>query len=160
MRDCLTASKNHILDGLFPAATTALIVALDAVGNGGTRKQVLLCVTDRREARTTYFYKAWFGDGAAALTLGREDVIAECKASIQSTMILCRITAAAAVPAADLILERHRGQIYVILKNLMFYHVPLYQYSAHESPGSKKRRPVQTVLGALFALQTVWGRLV
>ncbi|MDJ0913300.1 MAG: hypothetical protein QNI95_07015 [Desulfobacterales bacterium] len=79
MRDCLTASKNHILDGLFPAATTALIVALDAVGNGGTRKQVLLCVTDRREARTTYFYKAWFGDGAVALTLGREDVIAECK---------------------------------------------------------------------------------
>ncbi len=42
----------------------------------------------------------------------------------------------------------------------MFYHVPLYQYSAHESPGSKKRRPEQTVLGAPFALQTVWGRLV
>lgn len=56
------------------AGTTALLAALDAVQAG---KTVLVVAADRREARAGSLYEMWFGDGAAALLLGREDVIAE-----------------------------------------------------------------------------------
>jgi len=56
------------------AGTTALIAALEAVQAG---KTALVVATDRREARAGSFYELWFGDGAAALLLGRENVIAE-----------------------------------------------------------------------------------
>ncbi len=56
------------------AGTTALIAALDAVQAG---KTTLVVAADRREARAASFYEMWFGDGAAALLLGREHVIAE-----------------------------------------------------------------------------------
>ncbi len=61
-------------------ATTALITALEAVA-GGSRRDVLVAATDRRETKTAYFYEMWFGDGAAALTVGDTDVIAEFKGS-------------------------------------------------------------------------------
>ena len=58
------------------AGTGALITALDAV-KGGDRHQVLVAAADRRETKTAYFYEMWFGDGAAALCVGDEHVIAE-----------------------------------------------------------------------------------
>jgi 3-hydroxy-3-methylglutaryl CoA synthase/NAD(P)-dependent dehydrogenase (short-subunit alcohol dehydrogenase family)/putative sterol carrier protein len=61
-------------------ATTALITALDAV-KGGERSNIMVTATDRRETKTAYFYEMWFGDGAASLTVGDSDVIAEFKGS-------------------------------------------------------------------------------
>ena len=58
------------------AGSGALITALDAV-NGGERHQVLVAAADRRETKTAYFYEMWFGDGAAALCVGDQNVIAE-----------------------------------------------------------------------------------
>ncbi len=58
------------------AGAGALITALDAV-KGGERHQVLVAAADRRETKTAYFYEMWFGDGAAALCVGDEHVIAE-----------------------------------------------------------------------------------
>lgn len=57
-------------------ATTALITALESIQGGG-RKNILVAATDKRETKTAYFYEMWFGDGAAALTVGEENVIAE-----------------------------------------------------------------------------------
>ena len=62
------------------SGTTALITALDTVA-GGAKKNVLVAATDMRETKAAYFYEMWFGDGAAAFTVGDEDVIAEYKGS-------------------------------------------------------------------------------
>jgi 3-hydroxy-3-methylglutaryl CoA synthase len=58
------------------AGTGALITALDAV-KGGERRQVLVAAADRRETKTASFYEMWFGDGAAAICVGDDGVIAE-----------------------------------------------------------------------------------
>ena len=58
------------------AGTSALIAALDAV-KAGDRRQVLVTAADRREAKAAYFYEMWFGDGAASLCVGADNVIAE-----------------------------------------------------------------------------------
>jgi 3-hydroxy-3-methylglutaryl CoA synthase/NAD(P)-dependent dehydrogenase (short-subunit alcohol dehydrogenase family)/putative sterol carrier protein len=60
------------------AGTTAVITALEALND---RKRILVTVADRRETRAGSFYEMWFGDGAASLLLGDEDVIAEFKGS-------------------------------------------------------------------------------
>jgi 3-hydroxy-3-methylglutaryl CoA synthase/NAD(P)-dependent dehydrogenase (short-subunit alcohol dehydrogenase family)/putative sterol carrier protein len=62
------------------AATTALITAFDSVA-GGSRNNILVTASDRRETKTAYFYEMWFGDGAASLLVGDTDVIAEYKGS-------------------------------------------------------------------------------
>ena len=62
------------------AGTSALITALEAV-RGGTKHRILVAASDRRETRAAYFYEMWFGDGAAALSVGDTDVIAEFKGS-------------------------------------------------------------------------------
>ena len=62
------------------AATTALITALESV-KSGERSNILVTASDRRETKTAYFYEMWFGDGAAALSVGDQDVIAEFKGS-------------------------------------------------------------------------------
>ncbi len=58
------------------AGTGGLITALDTVkaGEGGS---LLVVASDMRRARTGYFYEMWFGDGAGALAVGSEGVIAE-----------------------------------------------------------------------------------
>jgi 3-hydroxy-3-methylglutaryl CoA synthase/NAD(P)-dependent dehydrogenase (short-subunit alcohol dehydrogenase family)/putative sterol carrier protein len=58
------------------AGTTALIEALGAV-KGGEKQQVLVTASDKRLTKPAYFYEMWFGDGAASLTVGQENVIAE-----------------------------------------------------------------------------------
>ena len=57
-------------------ATTALITALDAV-KAGERKNIMVTATDKRESKGACSYEMWFGDGAAALGVGDEDVIAQ-----------------------------------------------------------------------------------
>ncbi|HPC33355.1 MAG TPA: SDR family NAD(P)-dependent oxidoreductase [Syntrophales bacterium] len=58
------------------AGTSGLIAALDAV-RAGSRRRVLVTATDKRETKPGYFYEMWFGDGAAALLVGEDQVIAE-----------------------------------------------------------------------------------
>ena len=67
------------------AATTALITALESV-QGGQRHNIMVTASDSRETKTAYFYEMWFGDGAAALSVGDEDVIAEFKGSYSLSM--------------------------------------------------------------------------
>jgi 3-hydroxy-3-methylglutaryl CoA synthase/NAD(P)-dependent dehydrogenase (short-subunit alcohol dehydrogenase family)/putative sterol carrier protein len=60
------------------AGTSALITALEAI-KSGEKRTILVTAADRREAKAASFYEMWFGDGAASLLLGSEDVIAEFK---------------------------------------------------------------------------------
>ena len=62
------------------AGTTGLLTALEVV-QGGSRKQILVSAADKRETKPAYFYEMWFGDGAASLLVGSENVIAEFKGS-------------------------------------------------------------------------------
>ncbi len=62
------------------AGTTALLAALESV-KSGERDNILVTATDKRETKTAYFYEMWFGDGAASMMVGSEDVIAEFKGS-------------------------------------------------------------------------------
>ncbi len=66
------------------AGTTALTEAL-AVLQGGARKRVLLAASDMRQTRAAFFYEMWFGDGAASLLLGSEDLVAEFLGSYSVT---------------------------------------------------------------------------
>ncbi|MDI6726171.1 MAG: SDR family NAD(P)-dependent oxidoreductase [Smithellaceae bacterium] len=58
------------------AGTTGLLTALD-VAQGGRRENILVTASDKRETKPGYFYEMWFGDGAASLLVGRDEVIAE-----------------------------------------------------------------------------------
>ncbi len=62
------------------AGTNALLAALESV-KSGERNNILVAATDKRETKPGYFYEMWFGDGAASLAVGSEDVIAEFKGS-------------------------------------------------------------------------------
>src|SRR5512136_2309386 len=70
--DILTADFTSSLK----AGTSALIAAMEAI-KSGEKKRVLVTTSDRREAKAASFYEMWFGDGAAAILLGDQDVIAE-----------------------------------------------------------------------------------
>ena len=58
------------------AGTSALITALMGVQDRSSG-DILVTAADRREAKAAYFYEMWFGDGAASLLVGRENVLAE-----------------------------------------------------------------------------------
>ena len=58
------------------AGTTALVDALSAV-KSGDKETVLVTAADKRLTKPAYFYEMWFGDGAASLLVGHENVIAE-----------------------------------------------------------------------------------
>jgi len=58
------------------AGTSGLITALDTV-KAGEARNVLVTATDMRRAKTAYFYEMWFGDGAASVAVGTENVVAE-----------------------------------------------------------------------------------
>ncbi len=82
----LTTAANLPEDGLVTAdftsstrsGTTALLTALDAVQGDGKRN-VLVTATDARATKAAWFYEMWYGDGAASLMVGKENVIAEFK---------------------------------------------------------------------------------
>lgn len=58
------------------AGATALSTAIEMIKGGG-KKNILVVASDNREAKPGSFHEMWFGDGAAAVMLGAEDVIAE-----------------------------------------------------------------------------------
>lgn len=70
--------------GSMRAGTTALVQALSAV-RSGDKKSVLVTASDKRLTRPAYFYEMWFGDGAASLLIGSENVIAEYLGSFTVT---------------------------------------------------------------------------
>ncbi|MEW5946326.1 MAG: 3-oxoacyl-[acyl-carrier-protein] synthase III C-terminal domain-containing protein [bacterium] len=74
--DVLTADFTSSLK----AATTGMTAAFDAVASGN-RKCVLLTATDHRRTKGAYFYEMWFGDGAASVLIGSDNVVAEFKGS-------------------------------------------------------------------------------
>ena len=62
------------------AGSTALITALESV-KSGDRSNILVAAADSRETKAAYFYEMWFGDGAAAFTVGDSNVIAAYRGS-------------------------------------------------------------------------------
>jgi 3-hydroxy-3-methylglutaryl CoA synthase len=66
--------------GSLKAGTGALLAALDAV-RAGDKRYALVTASDKREAKSAYLYEMWFGDGAASLMIGSDNVIAEFKGS-------------------------------------------------------------------------------
>ncbi len=81
LRDDITAQD---VTSCLKAGTTGLVTALSTVGHGGA-KQALVMASDKREAKAAYFYEMWFGDGAAAMLVGDDNVIAEFKGSYSTT---------------------------------------------------------------------------
>ncbi len=66
------------------AGTTGLLTALDVV-KSGNRKSILVTASDKRQTRPAAFYEMWFGDGAASVLVGDEDVVAEFLGSYSVT---------------------------------------------------------------------------
>ncbi len=66
------------------AGTSALLAALGTI-EGGERKRALVAAADKRAARAASFQEMYFGDGAAALLVGDEGVIAEFEGSYSLT---------------------------------------------------------------------------
>jgi 3-hydroxy-3-methylglutaryl CoA synthase len=60
------------------SGTTAVLAGLDAV-KGGDKRNVLVAASDARPTKAAWFFEMWYGDGAAALLLGKDKVIAEFK---------------------------------------------------------------------------------
>jgi 3-hydroxy-3-methylglutaryl CoA synthase/NAD(P)-dependent dehydrogenase (short-subunit alcohol dehydrogenase family)/putative sterol carrier protein len=77
LKDNMTAQD---VTSCLRAGTTGLITALSTVGRNDV-KQALVVASDKRETKAAYFYEMWFGDGAASLLVGDDDVIAEFKGS-------------------------------------------------------------------------------
>jgi 3-hydroxy-3-methylglutaryl CoA synthase len=66
------------------AGTSALLAGLNAI-KAGECKTALVAAADKRRTKAAWFHEMWFGDGAAALLLGNENVIAEFKGSYTVT---------------------------------------------------------------------------
>ncbi|MBI4830423.1 MAG: OB-fold domain-containing protein [Candidatus Lindowbacteria bacterium] len=73
--------NDNVLTADFAASqkvgTTAMVTALDAI-KGGSKGLALVVAADKRETKSAYFHEMWYGDGAASVLLGSENVIAEC----------------------------------------------------------------------------------
>ena len=82
----LAAALNLPEEGLVTAdftaslksGTTALLTGVDAIRGEG-KDNVLVTASDARNTKAAWFFEMWFGDGAAALLLGKDNVIAEFK---------------------------------------------------------------------------------
>ncbi|MDY6825286.1 MAG: SDR family NAD(P)-dependent oxidoreductase [Thermodesulfobacteriota bacterium] len=62
------------------SGTSALISAIESV-KSKEKDNILVTATDARETKPAYFYEMWYGDGAASISVGSKDVIAEFKGS-------------------------------------------------------------------------------
>ncbi len=82
----MAAGTNLREDGLVTAdfaastksGTSAVLTAIDAI-KGGDKKSILVTGSDARASKAAWFYEMWYGDGAASLLLGADNVIAEFK---------------------------------------------------------------------------------
>ncbi len=70
--------------GSMRAGASALLAGLNAVKSGDF-KNTLVATADRRITKMAYLHELWAGDGAAALLLGTENIIAEYKGSATIT---------------------------------------------------------------------------
>ena len=66
--------------GSLKSGSTAVISAIEAI-QSGSKSNVMVVASDQRRAKMVTMYEMFLGDGAAALLLGRDDVIAEFKVS-------------------------------------------------------------------------------
>jgi 3-hydroxy-3-methylglutaryl CoA synthase len=66
------------------AGNSALLAGLNAVKSGDYRYS-LIAAGDRRITKMAYLHEMWAGDGAAALLVGTENVIAEFKGAVSIT---------------------------------------------------------------------------
>lgn len=66
--------------GSLKSGTTALLAALDYV-SAGEKKEALVCAADSRMGRVSSVQEMVFGDGGAAVMVGKKNVIAEYKGS-------------------------------------------------------------------------------
>jgi 3-hydroxy-3-methylglutaryl CoA synthase/NAD(P)-dependent dehydrogenase (short-subunit alcohol dehydrogenase family)/putative sterol carrier protein len=84
--------RDDITTGDFSASQksgiTALINAMDVV-NGGDKENIMVAAADKRETRPGSFYEMWYGDGAAAVMVGKDDIIAEYKGSYSLSYDFC-----------------------------------------------------------------------
>ena len=62
------------------SGTTAVLTAIDAL-KGGDKNNILVAASDARPTKAAWFFQLWYGDGAASVMLGRDNVIAEFKGS-------------------------------------------------------------------------------
>lgn len=81
LRDQVRAAD---FSGALKAGTTALLAALEGVASNGA-DSILVCSSDYRLGRPASPQELIFGDAAAALLVGSEDVIAEYKGSYSIT---------------------------------------------------------------------------
>ncbi len=70
--------------GSMRAGGSAVLAGMNAV-KSGEYNNVLIAASDRRITKMGYLHELWAGDGAAAITLGSENVIAEFKGSYTVT---------------------------------------------------------------------------
>lgn len=70
------------------AGTSGLAAALEMVRGreGGAGGEVLLLAADQRRTKSACVQELWYGDGAAALTLGTQDVIARFVGGVSRTV--------------------------------------------------------------------------
>lgn len=66
------------------AGASALLAGLNAL-KSGDYKSILVAAADRRISKMAYLPELWYGDGAAALLLGSDNVIAEFKGAYTIT---------------------------------------------------------------------------
>ncbi len=66
------------------AGTSALISALESV-KSKEKNNIMVTATDHRVTKPGYFYEMWYGDAAASMIVGSNDVIAEYKGSYSIT---------------------------------------------------------------------------
>lgn len=66
------------------SGAAALLAGLNAVKSGDC-KNALVTASDKRKTKSAWFNEMWFGDGAASLLLGNDNVIAEYKGSFSVT---------------------------------------------------------------------------
>lgn len=62
------------------AGASALLNAIDVV-RSGDKSNVLVAASDKRITKSAYLHEMWYGDGAASLLVGKDNVIAEWKGS-------------------------------------------------------------------------------
>jgi hydroxymethylglutaryl-CoA synthase len=74
--ECHTADYG----GSLRASTSALLAAIDAV-NAGSSKKIMIVAADTRQGAAKGAFEQNLGDGAAALMIGTEKVVAEIEAS-------------------------------------------------------------------------------
>ncbi len=74
--DCRSDIRTADLTDTLKSGTTAILSAADAV-DAGSAKEVLVCTGDMRIGKAGSAQEEIFGDGAAAILVGRKDVIAK-----------------------------------------------------------------------------------